>query len=133
MVNANSYYRHTNANTRSKYGAVKTTVNGIMFASKAEARRYRELKLLEKAGDIRALKTHPEFTLCPWMTDHSEIVIIGKYVADFAYKARIKMGRDQDEWEDVVEDVKGHATPLYKWKKKHCEAQYDVTIREIRY
>lgn len=31
----------------------------------------------------------------------------------------------------VVEDVKGFKTPLYKWKKKHVEAQYGITIREI--
>ena len=35
-----------------KYHAIKTTVDGITFDSRAEARRYRELKLLERAGVI---------------------------------------------------------------------------------
>ena len=38
--------------TQSKYHAVPTTIDNIRFASKAEARRYRELRLLEKAGEI---------------------------------------------------------------------------------
>ena len=37
---------------RSKYGAVSTSVDGIWFASKLEAQRYSELKLMEKAGAI---------------------------------------------------------------------------------
>ena len=31
---------------RSKYGAIRTTIDGITFASKAEARRYAELQIL---------------------------------------------------------------------------------------
>jgi hypothetical protein len=27
--------------------------------------------------------------------------------------------------------VKGFKTPLYRWKKKHVEAQYGITIREV--
>lgn len=38
---------------KNKYKAVKTTVDGIKFDSKAEARRYTQLKLLERAGQIQ--------------------------------------------------------------------------------
>jgi hypothetical protein len=31
----------------------------------------------------------------------------------------------------VVEDVKGMRTPMYRWKKKHVEAQYGITITEV--
>jgi len=113
---------------RSKYRAVKETVDGITFASKAEARRYAELKLLEKAGVIRDLRLQPEFVLCPLMMN-MQIVPLGKYRGDFAYEQHDDM---TDEWVTIVEDVKGFKTPLYRWKKKHVEAQYGITIREIR-
>ena len=46
---------------------------------------------------------------------------IGKYVADFVYI-------ENDE--EVIEDSKGYRTPLYRWKKKHVEAQYKRKIKE---
>ena len=47
---------------RSKYGAVKTVVDGIAFDSKAEARRYRELWALWRAGEISGdLELQPEY------------------------------------------------------------------------
>ena len=53
-----------------------------------------------------------------------ERVCLGKYIADFRYRA----GR---QGLLVVEDVKGFKTPLYRWKKKHVEAQYGITVVEI--
>ena len=47
----------------SKYGNRKTEVDGIVFDSKKEAERYRDLKLLERAGDIRELVLQPSFVL----------------------------------------------------------------------
>ncbi len=41
---------------RPKYGNRKTEVDGIVFDSAAEARRWAELKLLERAGEIRNLE-----------------------------------------------------------------------------
>ena len=46
-----------------KYNAVTTTIDGIKFASGAEAQRYCELKLLEKAGEIYDLEVHPRIQL----------------------------------------------------------------------
>lgn len=104
-----------------KYGAKRTVVDGITFASQKEARRYQELRLLEKAGEIQGLELQPRFPLeVPTAGDDTPI---GEYRADFAYRER-RRGY-------VVEDVKGFKTPLYKWKKKHVEAQYGITIVEI--
>jgi hypothetical protein len=52
-------------------------------------------------------------------------VLIGYCCADFRYCRR--------DGEIVVEDVKSEPTktPLYRWKKKHVEAQYRITVREI--
>lgn len=114
---------------RSKYGAVKTTVDGIRFDSKKEAKRYKELRLLEKAGEVCRVELQPEFTLCApdnhWdiSVGHTGNPVVGKYRADFCYHTK--------GGQFVVEDVKGMRTPLYKWKKKHVEAQYGITIREI--
>jgi hypothetical protein len=46
-----------------KYRAISETVDGHKFPSKAEARRYRELKLLQAAGKIRGLELQPVFKL----------------------------------------------------------------------
>ncbi len=110
---------------RSKYGAVKTTVDGITFASKKEAQRYHELKLMEKAGEIRALILQPIFTL---RVDEIEI---GAYRADFRYETKLFSAQKGWTWQLVVEDVKGFKTPLYRWKKRHVEIQYAITIKEV--
>lgn len=111
--------------TRSKYRAVPVVVDGIRFASKAESRRYGELKLLEKAGEIRQLRLQVPLGLHASASGGSPLPI-GQYVADFMYEER--QGQD---WCLRIEDVKGVRTPLYRWKKKHVEAQYGITIREV--
>jgi hypothetical protein len=101
---------------RSKYGAVKTVVDGITFDSKAEARRYGELKLLEKAKYIRSLMLQPVFEF----TVRDKAVF--KYVADFTYLEGTTA---------VIEDVKGMKTAVYRLKKKLIEAQFDIKITEV--
>ena len=110
---------------RSKYGVrtdaagkLARTVDGILFASLKEAKRYRELVLLTKAGEIFGLERQPVFTLYAKRGG-----AIGIYKADFRYNDKV--------WNIIVEDVKGFKTPLYRWKKKHVEAQYGITIREV--
>ncbi len=115
-----------------KYGAVATTVDNIRFHSKAEARRYSELKLLEKAGQIRGLVCQPKFPLSAKVHDAPVSVIVGHYVADFEYeRLEIDEGGFSGRMRRVIEDVKGMKTPLYRWKKKHFEAQYGLLISEI--
>lgn len=101
----------------SKYNAVKTEVDGYVFDSKAEANRYSELKLMELADEISYLELQPKFP----------IVVNGKkiatYIADFRY---FYCGTKQ-----VIEDVKGVKTPVYRLKKKLVEAIYGVTITEV--
>lgn len=108
---------------RSKYGAQPTEVDGIRFHSKKEAGRYCLLKLREQAGEIRGLTLQVPLVLS---AGNDKRTSIGKYLADFVYEERI--GQD---WCHRVEDVKGFKTPLYRWKKKHVEAQYGISIREI--
>lgn len=112
----------------SKYKAKRTTVDGVTFHSQKEARRYQELKLLQKAGEIQDLTLQPSFDLVVGLDigmDDALLKKIGTYVADFQYTDRMQPGCPL-----VVEDVKGFKTPLYRWKKKHVEAQYGIQIRE---
>ena len=108
-----------------KYGAVATTIDGIRFASKAEAQRYAELRLLEKAGEIRELTLQPRYELLAWPS-HGERTraVVGHYVADFRY-------RQGPRGILVIEDVKGYDLPLGRWKRKHFEAQYGIPITVI--
>jgi hypothetical protein len=103
---------------RSKYGAIRTTVDGIMFASKAEARRYGELKLMEKAGKIHSLVLQPSYKI----TLHD--VLICRVVLDFKY---IERGFE------IIEDVKGRDLPLSRLKRKLFEAMYGISVKLIRY
>lgn len=105
---------------RSKYGAKPVVIDGVRFASQAEGRRYRELKLLEKAGHIIALRLQPSFVLLAG----DGKTRVGRYVADFSY-IDVKKGA-------MWEDVKGVRTPVYKLKKKLVEAQCGITITEVR-
>lgn len=119
---------------RSKYGAVPTLSHGIRFHSKAEARRYDELLLLARAGEITDLKCQPSFALMAAIVEGglmninegrvTGMRIVGEFRADFSYRERGQL---------VVEDVKGMRTlALAAWKIRHMKAQYDVTVREIR-
>lgn len=100
----------------SKYSAVRTTVDGIKFASKKEARRYGELKLLERAKMIADLKLQPviECRIAGYG-------LICKYIADFFYT---------EKGQPVYEDCKGFKTPIYKLKKKLVKALTGIDIRE---
>ena len=48
-----------------KYFNHKTVVDGVSFDSRAEARRWHELLLLMRAGEIRALRRQVSFELVP--------------------------------------------------------------------
>ena len=108
-----------------KFSSVMTTIDGIKFRSKAEAKRYGELKLLEKAGEIQHLELQPAFTL----TAHGKK--LSKYVADFRYDRRVIHEGGASMWTSTIEDVKGMLTPLYRLKKKWVELEYGIAITEI--
>lgn len=99
---------------RPKYGAVSTVVDGIRFASKREAKRFAELKLLEKAGEIVNLKRQVRYKL------QMETV----YVADFTYAWKHGGG-------EVVEDVKGYRTRIYQRKARLMREQHGIHVKEV--
>lgn len=86
---------------RHKYGAKAQVVDGIKFPSRKEARRYGELKLFERAGEITGLEVHPRFP----------IIINGqpvRYPSGVAleYRGDFKYIETRTQ-RTVVEDVKG--------------------------
>jgi hypothetical protein len=100
-----------------KYKAIRTTVDGITFDSKGEAKRYQELLLLQRANVISGLQRQVKYVFT-----HNGIKL-GSYVADYVY---------QEGPKTVVEDFKSPAsmTPLYRMKKKLMKAFYAVDIFE---
>lgn len=88
------------------------------FDSKREARRFQELELLEKAGEIKDLKTQVPFTFDGLIYDSGRKV---RYIADFTYL--------QNE-QFIVEDAKGMKTPLYKLKKALMKYFYEIEVQE---
>lgn len=101
---------------RSKYGASKTEVDGIVFDSKMESRRWQQLKLKLAAGEIKNLQRQPEFMLQPSFKKNGKTFRAITYRADFKYQ--LQNGKT------VVEDVKGMETEAFKIKKKMFEYKY---------
>ena len=54
---------------RSKYGAQKTEFDGLVFDSKHEAMRWRELALLQRSGEIADLQRQVKYILIPAQVD----------------------------------------------------------------
>jgi len=105
---------------RSKYGNVKTVVDGITFDSKKEAQYYSDLKWREKAGQVDDIQLQPVFPVS------INGIKVFTYRADFSYVD--VSGKTPRE---VVVDVKGVKTSLYRVKKKCVEAQYGIKIVEV--
>lgn len=96
-----------------KFRAIRTELDGIKFDSKKESKRYQELLLLVKAGEVLFFLRQVPFHLAGNV----------KYLCDFVVF-----------WKNgyvTFEDVKGIKTPMYILKKKQVEALYPIEITEI--
>ncbi len=98
-----------------KYKNKITTVDGLTFHSKGEANRWKELKLLEKAGEVKNLKRQVAFHLVFGGVD-----LKTKYIADFIYTT--KSGHK------VMEDFKGVETRLFKLKWAILKAMFPDVV-----
>ena len=116
----------------SKYRNKRCVIDGHNFDSHREGKRYTELKLLERIGEIKELELQPEFT---FMLPNGKLLRSGaagrprKYVADFRYKEKRK-SRGQPTWHVVVEDVKGAKTEIYKIKRDLMRDLNGILIKE---
>ena len=120
-----------------KYNNKKCTVNGIIFDSRKEARRYQELLLLQRAGVIKNLQRQVKYVLIPAQYEsyerygkNGQELTPGKklierecaYVADFVYV---------EDGKTVVEDTKGMKTKDYILKRKMTLFFHGIRIREV--
>lgn len=114
----------TMQNAHSKYKAKKTEVDGIVFDSKKEAKRYQELILLERAGVISDLQRQVKFILIPVQRINGKVVEREcSYVADFVYL--------DEGGKKVVEDTKGVKTKDYIIKRKLMSWVHGINIKEV--
>ena len=111
----------------SKFRNKKVELDGHVFDSQAEAKHYlHTLKPRLEAGEISHLEIHPRI----------RCEINGRkicdYLADFRYLDTSQSGPDGQVGCQVIEDVKGYKTDVYRLKKKLGEALYPGTkISEI--
>ena len=99
----------------SKYQNKRTQIGMYVFDSIAESKRYKELALLEKAGQIKELKLQPKFLLQEGFKKNGKTYRKIEYIADFMYIENGKI---------IIEDVKGMETEVFKLKRKLFEYKY---------
>lgn len=107
-----------------KYRNKKVQVDMYVFDSIQESMRYKELKLLEIAGQIQGLILQPHFLLQEGFKKNGKTYRKIEYIADFLYTENGKI---------VVEDVKGIQTDVFKLKHKLFEHEYpEYELRIIK-
>lgn len=121
---------------KNKYNNKKVEIDGIIFDSKKEAKRYSELMLMQKAGEISELRRQVKYVLIPQQRMPDTIgprggikrgVVLEKecaYIADFVYFDN-QLGRY------IVEDTKGFRTDAYIIKRKLMLKVHNIIIHEI--
>ena len=117
------------ASVPAKYRSKKTTIDGITFDSKKEATRYKELRIMERAGLISGLRLQVAYELIPAQyappaKGRKKGKLIERpctYKADFVYMC---------DGKKVVEDVKGLKTKEYIIKRKLMLFRYGIRILE---
>jgi hypothetical protein len=125
---------------KSKYYNVKTrALDGTVFDSLKEARRWDELLLLQRAGKITELQRQVKYELIPAQYETYErygkkgqrlkdgVILLERkveYVADFVYTI-VETG------ENIVEDAKGIRTKEYILKRKLMLAVHSIRIKEV--
>lgn len=127
MVRVKNNFLKDMVKTTSKYGSKKVIIDGIKFDSKKEGKRYLELKLLEKANEIKNLELQKVFELQPSFKKNGKTYRKITYKADFCYFS-IK------ENKYICEDVKSPATKtqVYMIKKKMLLYKYEnIEFREV--
>lgn len=102
---------------KNKYHAKKMEVDGHVFDSAHEAKRYGELRYELLAGNIQNLRLQVPYILIPKSEYGGRI----EYISDFVY---------EENGREIVEDAKGVRTPVYKLKKRLMAEIYGIKIKE---
>lgn len=106
-----------------KYKNRKTQVDMYVFDSALEAKRYKQLALLERAGEISNLRLQVPFLLQENFKKNNKTYRKIEYIADFVY---------EQNGQTIVEDTKGIKTDVFKIKQKLFEYKYrNLTLKII--
>lgn len=106
-----------------KYKNKKTQIDMYVFDSKLESQRYKQLALLERAGEISNLRLQVPFLLQESFRKNNKTYRKIEYIADFVY---------EQNGQTIVEDTKGIKTDVFKIKQKLFEYKYkDLTLKII--
>ena len=109
---------------QNKYGNKKVTEDGMTFDSTKEYSRWKELKLMEKAGEITGLVRQLRIELIPKTKLYKAV----SYIPDFVYF-------NKREGKTIYEDVKGYkggnAYQIFKLKKKILYWRHGIDVREV--
>lgn len=109
--------------SNAKYGNRKVTADGQTFDSRKEYRRFCELRLMEKAGEVADLRRQVRFELLPAQRIDGKVVERSvTYIADFTYT---------ENGQTVVEDTKGIRTKEYILKRKMMLFFHGIVIKEV--
>jgi hypothetical protein len=107
---------------KTKYNNKITELDGIKFHSRKESMRYGQLKLYEKGGLISDLRLQVSYELIPKLVINGKTERAIKYIADFVYF-------DTVHKVEVVEDVKGMITDIFKLKYRLMKMTYGIDIK----
>jgi hypothetical protein len=106
-----------------KYHSRKIAVGGQSYDSKKEYKRWCELVLLQKAGQVTNLNRQVKYELIPSQRIDGRVAERAcTYVADFVYEQNGKT---------VVEDTKGFKTKDYIIKRKLMLWVHGIRIVEV--
>ncbi len=100
----------------SKYSNIKTN----SYASRKEAKRAGELKVLQACGKIYDLQEQVKYELIPKQEGERAC----SYIADFRYV-------DAETSQTIVEDVKGFRTQVYRLKRKLLQYMHGIKVVEV--
>jgi len=118
-------YRNASKRRRNKYRNRRVEIDGHMFDSKAEARYYKQLQLLEKADEILFFKLQPRYRLLDGFEKNGVRHRPIDYVADFEI-------HHKDGSIEVI-DVKGHKTQVFRIKQKMFEKKYPHKLTLVQW
>lgn len=109
---------------RNLYGAERVEIMGIKFDSKAEGKRYLQLKAMEQAGEISGLETQVCIALLPAQQVRGRKERPVNYFADFQYVRQGVL---------ITEDVKSAPTKTKEFilKRKMAMFFHGIVVSEV--
>ena len=102
-----------------KYHNKWVIIDGIKFQSEKEGKRWQELKLMERAGEISGLARQVQIEIIP----KTKLFRAAYYIPDIVYV-------DNRTGKRIYEDAKGYRTKEYQLKKKLLYWRHGIEILE---